>query len=74
MPRLQPVTSKKLVKILSNLGFIPRGKMKGSHLMFKHPDGRRTTIPVHGGEIPKGTLSGILRDLDISKEEFSNLL
>ena len=74
MPRLQPVTPKKLVKILKGVGFSQRGSMKGSHLILKHSDGRRATIPIHSREVPKGTLLGILRDLNISKEEFNNLL
>ena len=74
MPKLRPIAPKKLLKIFLNLGFVQRGKMKGSHLMLKHPDGRRTTIPMHGREIPKGTLLGILRDISISKEEFTEFL
>ncbi|MGD0062852.1 MAG: type II toxin-antitoxin system HicA family toxin [Streptosporangiaceae bacterium] len=28
--------------------------MKGSHHRLKHPDGRSTTVPVHGGrDVPK---------------------
>lgn len=42
----------------------------GSHKVLKHTDGRRTTIPVHGKDIPKGTLLAILRDTEITKEEF----
>ena len=39
--------------------------------MLRRADGKKVTIPIHGNkEIPKGTLLGILTDLDISKEEF----
>ena len=34
-----------MCKILEKLGF-----GKGSHIWFKHPDGRRTVVPVHGNE------------------------
>ncbi len=42
---------------------------------MKHPDGRVTTIPVHGKEpIGIGLLFRILKDADISKEEFDRLV
>ena len=47
----------------------------GSHLIMKHPDGRRTTVPIHfGRDIPKGTLLAILRDIGISKDKFLEIL
>ncbi|MDY6900294.1 MAG: type II toxin-antitoxin system HicA family toxin [Cyanobacteriota bacterium] len=40
-----------------------------------HDDGRRTVIPVHSGEtIGRGLLSQILRDTQLSREEFKELL
>ena len=46
----------------------------GSHRVMKHADGRRTTVPMHGKDIPKGTLLAILRDIEITKEDFVKLL
>lgn len=45
-------------------------------MVFKHPDGRKTTIPHHSGEeIGPGLLSKIIkRDLRISREEFFRLV
>ena len=40
---------------------------------MKHPDGRRTTIPVHNREIPVGTLMAILRDCRLGKEDVEKL-
>jgi predicted RNA binding protein YcfA (HicA-like mRNA interferase family) len=48
--------------------------MSGSHLVLKHSDGRRTTVPVHSKDIPKGTLLAIIKDAKISKEDFLELL
>jgi predicted RNA binding protein YcfA (HicA-like mRNA interferase family) len=43
--------------------------------MRRASDGRRVTVPVHEGRtIPLGTLHAILRDADISVEEFHQLL
>ena len=74
MPKLPAVTGKRLLKILGKLGYV-LDHVHGSHYIMRDAAGRKTTIPVHGSsEIPKGTLSGILSDLDITREEFMKLL
>lgn len=73
MTRLPQIKPKKIEKALIKLGFIPRSG-KGSHVVFKHPDGRRTVIPVHNRPIRIGTLRAILRQVDLSTEEFLKLL
>ena len=69
MPKLPIITPLKLLKVLEGIGFENIGG-SGSHCVMKHADGRRTTIPMHGRDIPKGTLLAILRDSEISKDEF----
>ena len=49
MPRLPALTGKEVGKIIQKMGFI-FSHQTGSHLVYKHPDGRRTTIPHHSGE------------------------
>jgi predicted RNA binding protein YcfA (HicA-like mRNA interferase family) len=74
MPHIPILTGKELIRFLQILGFrIIR--MKGSHYRLKHPDGRITTIPVHGNEcLPKGLLRKIIReDLEMNLEDFSDL-
>ena len=74
MPKLPVITAKTLVSTLKKLGFHPHHQT-GSHLQMKHPDGRRTTIPVHSGkDIRKGTLRAILRDLNLDPANFIQLL
>jgi len=42
---------------------------------MKHPDGRATVIPIHAKEaIGPGLFSKILRDADLSKDEFLDLI
>jgi predicted RNA binding protein YcfA (HicA-like mRNA interferase family) len=61
MPRLPQISGKDLCKILEKLGF-EKIQGKGSHIRFKHTDGRRTVVPVHGNEkIGKGLLREILK-------------
>ncbi len=74
-PRLPPVTCQQLIRALKRAGFVER-RQRGSHLhMRRESDGRRVTVPVHKGRIvPTGTLRAILRDADISVDEFRELL
>ena len=72
MPKL---TGKELGKIIEKFGFI-YSHTTGSHMLYKHPDGRRTTIPYHSGEeIGPGLLNKIIKkDLGITREEFLSRL
>jgi len=73
MPKLSPVNSKVLIKILQKQGF-EIVHQKGSHVRLKHSNGRRTTVPVHAGEkVGVGLLLKILRDCNISRKEFEKL-
>jgi predicted RNA binding protein YcfA (HicA-like mRNA interferase family) len=74
MPKLPNIKGKQLLKILKRIGYY-LDHIQGSHHILRCSDGKKTTIPIHGNkEIPKGTLLGILTDLNISKEEFALLL
>jgi predicted RNA binding protein YcfA (HicA-like mRNA interferase family) len=42
---------------------------------MKGPEGRRTTVPVHGNRtLPLGTLDGIIEDAGLTVEQFLDLL
>ncbi len=72
--RLVPIAAIKLIKILEKAGF-KAARQDGSHLRLINPDGRSTTIPIHGSkEIPPWLLKTILREAKISREEFFRLL
>ena len=47
---LPHIKSRELIRALEKLGFHLLRKSKGSHWQFEHPDGRRTTVPVHKGK------------------------
>ena len=75
MSRLPRVNARKLIRALRKLGFAEHKERGTSHLVFSHPDGRRTLVSRHGSkDIKKGTLAGILRDMKISSDEFRELL
>ena len=73
MPKLNLISGKQFCKILEKIGF-EKIYGKGSHVRFKHSDGRRTVIPVHANEdLGKGLLLEILKQIKISKEEYEEL-
>ena len=53
-------TAKQIVKMLREAGFY-RDHQKGSHLVMLHPDGRRAVVPMHVGDMKKGTAIAILK-------------
>lgn len=66
--------AKDLVKVLRQLGFMAI-RQSGSHMFFRHPDGRTTLVPRHAGEdIGRGLLRQILREIETTPEEFFNKL
>ena len=43
------------------MGFY-KTRQKGSHIRYVHDDGRKTTVPNHGGQdVPKGLLIKIIK-------------
>ncbi len=73
MVKLVPISGKEMCKILEKLGF-EKIYGKGSHVRFIHQDGRKTVVPVHGNEdLGKGLLREILKQINLSKEEYDKL-
>jgi predicted RNA binding protein YcfA (HicA-like mRNA interferase family) len=62
-----------LITALETAGFSVV-RVRGSHHMLRHTDGRTATVPVHGSEdIGVGLLSKILRDCQMTREELIEL-
>ncbi|MDP2789164.1 MAG: type II toxin-antitoxin system HicA family toxin [bacterium] len=74
MPKLVPISAQRMVKILKRLGF-EETRTKGSHHFFLNPISKKsTTIPIHSNEIlGVGILKLILRDIDLSTDEYDKL-
>ncbi|HXY34507.1 MAG TPA: type II toxin-antitoxin system HicA family toxin [Planctomycetaceae bacterium] len=61
-------------KALVRLGFVAV-RQKGSHVFYRHADGRTTTVPHHASrDLSRPLVRSILRDIDLSPEEFGDLL
>ncbi len=74
MSKLPIVHAKQLEKLLLQLGFEIH-RQKRSHKFYKLPDGRYTTIPHHPGEdLNRPLIKTILNQIDLSTEEFIQLL
>jgi len=72
--RLPVLKAVDLIRILLRIGFMEI-RQSGSHIFFQHPDGRTTLVPKHGGkDIGRGLFRQILREIQISPEEFSRYL
>ena len=63
------------MRLLRRLGLV-HTRSRGSHRRFEHPDGRKTTVPVHKGrDIPRGLLRQIVTiDIQMDMDEFIELL
>lgn len=75
MPKLPLIKDRELIRVLKKLGFFEHPERGTSHLVFAHLDGRRTTVARHSWKnMPRGTLRAILRDINISPQEFVAIL
>ena len=59
------------ISILMRRGFA-LDRQSGSHAVFIHPDGRRTTVPIHGKrDLGKGILHQIMRDAELTVDDMT---
>jgi predicted RNA binding protein YcfA (HicA-like mRNA interferase family) len=72
--RLPHLSGSEVVRALQKAGF-EIVRQRGSHIYLRHTDGRATVVPVHKSEdLGPGILSKILRDAEMNREEFRQLL
>jgi predicted RNA binding protein YcfA (HicA-like mRNA interferase family) len=72
--KLPAVSGKKMIKILSLKGFHVV-RQRSSHVQMKDSNGRLATIPIHTNkDVSIGITLKILRDAEISREEFIELV
>lgn len=72
--KLPAVKGSEVIRALEPGGFAVI-RIRSSHHVLLHPDGRTTVVPVHAGEtLGPGLLSKILRDCRLDREQFRSLL
>ena len=71
MGRLAGFRYRQIVFVLRRHGFELARTAKSSHEIWKNPaTGRNTVVPNHSGDMPEGTLKGILKLAGIAPEDF----
>ncbi len=74
MTRLPVVDFKTMDRLLRKLGFDPI-RQRGSHVFYRHPDGRTTTLPSHPGrDLARPLVREILREIEITVEQYREYL
>ena len=74
MSRAPRVTGIEVIAALGKAGFSVL-RVRGSHHLLRHEDGRSTVVPVHAGEtIGPGLLHKILRACQLTADQFTELL
>jgi predicted RNA binding protein YcfA (HicA-like mRNA interferase family) len=73
--RLPALTARDVVRALESAGFVV-ARTSGSHarLIHKTDARRQVTIPMHSGDLKRGTLRAIIGQAGLSVAEFIELL
>lgn len=68
------VKVKDFEKLLFAIGFEAE-RQSGSHVFYRHPDGRYTTLPHHGNQdLGRPLIRQILREVNFTPEQFTKHL
>ncbi len=71
MPKLPHVSGAEILRALDRLGF-QKLRQSGSHVVMKR-DAKGCVVPMHA-ELKVGTLAGLLRQADVTPEDFLRAL
>ena len=71
MSRLPVCSGQDAIRAFQKIGY-QVDHQTGSHIILRHPQMRRLTVPNHR-ELAKGTLRALIREAGLTKEEFSGL-
>jgi predicted RNA binding protein YcfA (HicA-like mRNA interferase family) len=73
--RLPALTAREVIRALERAGFVV-SRQSGSHCRLIHATdhARKITVPVHSGDLKRGTLRAIIAQAGYTVEEFIALL
>jgi predicted RNA binding protein YcfA (HicA-like mRNA interferase family) len=73
--RLPAITAREAVRALERAGFVV-SRTSGSHCRLVHASdpARKVTVPIHAGDLKRGTLRGIIAQAGLTLAEFIALL
>jgi predicted RNA binding protein YcfA (HicA-like mRNA interferase family) len=67
MPKLPPLSGREIIRVLERLGF-EQAAQRGSHVKLRRA-GVACVVPLHK-DVKRGTLTGILRQAQLTPDEF----
>ena len=67
-----PYKARDVLSRLQRAGFVVK-RQSGSHVVLRHSDGRQTYVAMHTGDVPNGTFRNILKQANLTEEEFKRL-
>ena len=74
MSKLKLIDAADMERLLLSIGFI-RIRQKGSHVFYRHRDGRTTTVPFHiGKDLPRPLIRSILTDINLTVDMYNGLI
>lgn len=75
MPKLPQISGKEMGRVLARLGFMLNNQ-RGSHMKYirLHDDAKEIIVVPNHKVLRKGTLGGILKQLNITVETLKDLL
>jgi predicted RNA binding protein YcfA (HicA-like mRNA interferase family) len=74
LTKLQVIDAERMERLLLLLGF-EKARQKGSHVFYRHSDGRTTTVPHHKGRVlARPLIREILREIEISVDQYNEYL
>ena len=71
--KLRNVRAQRAIAAFHRLGY-ETVRVRGSHHILKHPNGRMIVLPMHRGTVKVGILLDAIERAGISLEEFEELL
>ena len=71
-PRLPVVSGTDVITALGKVGFV-QVSQRGSHVKLRNDEGKTAIVPLHR-ELAPGTLRSVLRQAELTVEDFAALL
>jgi len=72
MPKLVPISHRELARKLRRAGFVEI-RTRRHPVYYSAQQDLTVPIPMHPGDVPKGTLRSIIREMRITVEDFNAL-
>lgn len=74
MPKIPVAKPRETIKALQKAGFILDHVSGSHHVLYHHSQKLRAVVPFHNKPLKRKTLMSILKQAELSVDEFKNLL